>query len=100
MKNQYFILRHGEALNNLKKIFSCWPEKFHCPLTLNGQKQIKEIAKKLEKQKIDLIFTSDLLRTKQTAEIIGKKLKIKPKIDKRLRAVSYTHLTLPTNREV
>ncbi len=89
MKNQYFILRHGESLKNIKKIASCWPEKFYSPLTKKGEKQIKEVAKKLKKQKIDLIFFSDLLRTKQTALIVGKELGLKPKIDKRLRESDY-----------
>lgn len=90
MLNQYFILRHGESLKNIKDITSCWPEKFHCPLTLKGKKQIKESAKKLKNKKISIIFTSDLLRTKQTAEIVKKELGIKlVKIDKRLREINY-----------
>ena len=42
-------------------------------------------AESLKKKKIDLIFSSDLLRAKQTAEIIGKELGIRPKFDKKLR---------------
>ena len=84
-KNHYFLLRHGRALSNKKRIISCWPEISRFPLTREGRKQIKAAAEKLEKKEIDLIFTSDLLRTLQTSEIVGKKLNIKPKIDKRLR---------------
>jgi len=87
-KNKYFALRHGDSLRNQKDITSCWPEKNYLPLTKKGEKQIKEAAKKLKKEKIDLIFSSDLLRTKQTAEIIGKELELKPKFDKRLREVN------------
>jgi isoleucyl-tRNA synthetase len=83
--NKYFILRHGESLRNIDKIVCSFPEKIHCPLTTTGKKQIKNIAKKLKKEKIDFIFSSDLLRTKQTAEIIGKELGIEPKYDKRIR---------------
>ena len=91
--NKYYILRHGEALSNKKRIISCWPEKFRNPLSLKGKKQIKSVAQKISRQpadkKIDLIFASDLLRTRQTAEIIVKicfqREKIKPKFDKRLR---------------
>jgi len=85
MRNKYILLRHGEAVSNKKKIISCWPEKIPSPLTCKGREQIKIQAKKLKKKKIDLIFSSDLLRTRQTAEIVGKELKIKPKYDKRLR---------------
>lgn len=87
MKNQYFILRHGESIKNIKNIASSWPEKFYSPLTGKGKKQAKEATEKLKEKKIGFIFSSDLLRTKQTAEIIGKELRIKPKFDKRLREV-------------
>jgi len=93
MRNQYFIIRHGHSLRNIKDTASCWPEKFYFPLTKKGKKQIKEVAQKLKndlrsKKKIDLIFSSDILRTKQTAEIISKELGLKPKFDKRLREVN------------
>ncbi len=87
-KNKYFILRHGESLRNIKDIAVCWPEKLYCPLTKKGEKQIREVGQKLKREKIDLIFSSDLLRTRQTAEIIGKKLGIKPKLDKKLREIN------------
>jgi len=83
--NTYFILRHGEARSNKENFVSSWPEKRKNPLTKRGKKQIKKIIPKLKKKNIDLIFSSDLLRTKQTAEIIAKELKIKTKFDKRLR---------------
>jgi len=88
MNNQYYILRHGKSLRNKKNIASCWPEKPPQPLTREGKRQIKKAARKLKKNKIDLIFSSDLLRTKQTANIVGKDLGIKPKLDKRLREVN------------
>lgn len=84
-KNRYFILRHGEALSNKKEIVSCWPEKFHSPLTQKGKKQIKSLIDTLKKEKIDFIFSSDILRTMETAKIIGKGLGIEPQYDKRLR---------------
>lgn len=78
-------MRHGQALSNVKQIIDCWPEKGRFPLTEEGKKQVKDSAQKLVDKKIDLIFASDLLRTTQTADIVGKLLKIKPKYDKRLR---------------
>lgn len=88
MKNQYYIVRHGYSLRNEKKIACCWPEKEPCPLLERGEKEATAAADKLKNKNIDLIFYSDLLRTKQTAEIIGKKLKIKPQPDKRLREIN------------
>jgi len=94
LKNKYYILRHGEALSNIKNIVSCWPEKIKNPLTKKGKETIKESAEKLEGKSIDLIFTSPLLRTQETAEIVAKKLKLKVKIDKRLREMGFGVLDL------
>jgi len=88
MRNQYYIIRHGYSWRDKKNISSCWPEKPSRRLTVKGKKQVKEASEKLKKKKINLIFSSDLLRTKQTAEIIGKELGLKPKFDKRLREVN------------
>ena len=89
LNNKYYILRHGEAVSNVKDVVSCWPEKFNNPLTKNGIKKIENVAKELKSKKIDLIFTSPLLRTKETAEIVAKVLKVKLKIDKRLRELEF-----------
>jgi len=83
--NNYFILRHGESLRQIKKISLCWPEKIHCPLTKKGIEEVEVSAKKLKNKKIDLIFSSDLLRTKQSTEILAKETGAKIIFDKRLR---------------
>ncbi len=88
LKNRYFFLRHGQALSNKKEIVSSWPEKARYPLTLEGIRKVKNTAKKLKTKNINLIFSSDILRACQTAEIINKELKIKTKYDKRLREIN------------
>ena len=85
MKNQYYFIRHGYSWKNKKKIASCWPEKKPCPLTEKGRKEAKLVAKRLKNKKIDLIFSSDLLRTRQTAKIIGKAIGLKVGLAKKLR---------------
>lgn len=87
LNNTYFILRHGEARSNKERFVSCWPEKIYNPLNLKGVRQIKKLIPILKKEKIDLIFSSDLLRCKQTAKIIAKSLRLKIKLDKRLREI-------------
>jgi broad specificity phosphatase PhoE len=95
LRNKYYILRHGQAISNVKGLCSSWPEKFKNPLTELGKETIKESAQKLKKncaeqgRSIDLIFASPLLRTKQTSEIAGKILKVKPRPDKRLREIGF-----------
>ena len=54
-------------------------------MTQEGRNQIRKIIPQLKKEKIDLIFSSDLLRTKETAQIVAKALKLKINFDKRLR---------------
>lgn len=82
LKNHYYIMRHGQAISNVKSLCSSWPEKFRNPLTKLGRKTVKKSAKNLLDKNIDLIFSSPLLRTKQTAEIVGKVLGVESKIDK------------------
>lgn len=78
MRNSYFILRHGQTPYQLKKekIIYPWPEKEPILLTKKGKKQIEKVAQSLKKEKIDLIFSSDRARARQTAEIVAQKLKI------------------------
>ncbi|MCD6500605.1 histidine phosphatase family protein [bacterium] len=87
MQNTYFILRHGETLYQLQgeKILYPWPESTPILLTEKGRKQAKTAAEKLKKEKIDLIYCSDISRVRQTAEIVGQELGIKIIFDPRLR---------------
>jgi len=81
--NNYFLFRHGHSLKNKKDIICCWPEKTFCPLTKKGEKEVEFSARKIKKA--DLIFSSDLLRAKQTAEIVSQATGARIILDKRLR---------------
>ena len=90
-KNTYWAMRHGEAKNNFLRIMDSGKADFH--LTTKGQKQVVtavfKLKKALGKRKIDIIFASDVLRAKETAEIAAKILGIKTIIfDKRLREMN------------
>jgi len=89
MNNTYFILRHGETPYQLKKeeIIYPWPEPSPILLTEEGKKQIENVAKKLESKKIDLIFSSDIPRAKETAEIVSREIRIEPIFDSRIREI-------------
>lgn len=58
------------------------------PLTKKGLKQAKHLAKRLKEFAIDEFYCSDLSRARQTAEIVSKKIKIKPKIETSLRELN------------
>ncbi len=84
--NKYFIMRHGQAENNVLNIESSNYKNNH-HLTEKGKREVKSSLNKLKN--IDLIFSSDFIRTKETAEIIAKHFGIKRILyDKKLREVN------------
>ena len=83
--NKLFLVRHGEAENNVKNILNSDLSKNHYHLTNTGKEQIKNLAKILKKEKIDVIFSSPFLRTMETAEIIAKEIGIEVIFDERIR---------------
>jgi len=90
--NHYIFLRHGEALSNIENFLCSFPEKKKAPLTLKGRKEIEKVAKFLKKEKIDISFSSDLLRTQETSKIIAQELQIEVVYDQRLREVNFGNL--------
>jgi len=87
--NHYIFLRHGEALSNIENFLCSFPEKKKSPLTLKGRREIEQVAKILKKEKIDIVFSSDLLRTQETSNIIAQKLQVEVVYDQRLREVNF-----------
>ncbi len=92
-----YIVRHGQAELNAKKTIGGTFEPN--PLTGKGKKQALELAKKLENIQIDKIYSSDLSRARQTAEIIASKMALPVKINKLLRERSWGSLQNKTFEE-
>ena len=69
-RNNFYVIRHGEAENNVLGIISSDPKRPH-HLTEKGIAQVKESAEKLKNKKIDLIYVSPFVRTQETAKIIS-----------------------------
>ncbi len=85
------LVRHGHSEHNDDKIYSDKiTDKYQ--LTQKGQKQIKETAKKLQDQDIEAIYSSDLLRCKQSSETINKTIKKEINFDERLREIRFGKL--------
>ena len=102
LKNRYFLLRHGQTTHQIKNpgIIYHWPDgNPPYALTELGRKQIKKQLSKLQKAKINLIFASDALRTKQSAEIVAQEMGLKVKLDKRLRDTNWGVLQGKTKQE-
>ena len=86
----YLILvRHGQSVWNLEKKFTGWVD---VDLTENGKSEAKKAGELIKQEKIEvnLYYSSFQLRAKNTLKIIQEELQD-------FKAVSYTHLTLPTN---
>jgi len=77
-----FLIRHGETDYNTESRIQGWQESALTPL---GKQQAAKVAEELKSKNIDLIFSSDLLRTKQTAEAISKTLNLPIIYDWKLR---------------
>ena len=62
------LTRHGETKGNIKKILADIDD----PLTTRGKKQAKAVSERLKKEKINAIFSSPIIRAKETAKIIAR----------------------------
>ena len=86
-RNRYIIMRHAEALSNIRKIATRKQNGF--PLTLHGKTQAARAAKKLAKEAIDVIYSSPILRARSTARITAKYLGIRDvRVDERLQEIN------------
>ncbi len=71
--NRYFVMRHGLAQNNIEEIVDSGDkEPYH--LVDKGRDQVHEAALGLKNKGIDLIITSPVPRTRETAAIVQKEL--------------------------
>lgn len=76
----YFV-RHGEVENPDQIKYGRLPG---FPITDKGKLEVEETTEKLKGKKIEIIYASPLLRTKQSAEILSEKLHLPTIYDDRL----------------
>lgn len=81
-----YSVRHGETELNAQKLV-CGATDL--PLTDNGIAQAYKLAGLLADKGIEIIFCSDMIRARQTAEIVGNALGIQPIADYRLREFNF-----------
>lgn len=85
-KNTFYFSRHGEAESNVAGLHINYPEPKPMHLTPQGREQAQNVGKMIKQAGgVDMIFASDITRTKETAEIAGKILGVEVKFDERLR---------------
>lgn len=80
----FYLVRHGEAENNVRNILNSAPIKKEYSLTERGKNQVQKTAKYLSAVGADLLMSSPILRAKETAEIISDATGLPVIIDDRL----------------
>ncbi len=81
------FIRHGEAENSVKSLVSDIDDTTVYHLTTVGKKQIEKLSTEIGQQKPEIIITSPIARTRETAEILGKNLGMEIREDIRIREV-------------
>ncbi|GAB4332580.1 MAG: histidine phosphatase family protein [Candidatus Abyssubacteria bacterium] len=70
------MLRHGESTANAGRIFAS--HRLDAPLSENGVGEARDAARFLERFPITALYSSTVLRARQTAEIVAEHLKLEP----------------------
>ena len=85
MVNTFYIVRHGQSEGNVAgDIMGTDPA-----LTAKGLEQAQILSELFSEISIDQIYSSDLIRAKQTAEIIALSKNLKAQQDKRIKERSF-----------
>ena len=84
--NTYYLARHGQTVWNT---LGQTQGHGNSPLTELGELQAKDLAEAMKEHKIDMIFSSDLGRAVQTAEIIGKEIGVEVEQTENLREMGF-----------
>lgn len=92
-----YLVRHGETDWNRQRRIQGHSD---IPLNEQGILQARRLAERFRKHPADIIFSSDLLRARQTAEIIGEALDLPVHTCPRLRERSFGQLEGMTVEEI
>jgi probable phosphoglycerate mutase len=77
------LARHGETNDNIEPIRV---QGFRdTPLNDTGRRQAAELAERMAPAGIGSLWSSDLSRARETAEIVGARIGLEPTLDRRLR---------------
>ncbi len=80
------IARHGQTRHNLDRRYQGITD---APLNETGRAQAAQLAERLADEKIDMIYSSPLMRSTQTAELLAEMNGLDIKKDERLCEISF-----------
>lgn len=83
-RTRLYLARHGELVTSHE-----WRYVGHMDVVLNdkGRAQIARLARRLSMEKIDVLLSSDLMRTVESAWIIGRAIGLEPNADPAFREI-------------
>ncbi|MHB8744213.1 MAG: histidine phosphatase family protein [Sulfuricaulis sp.] len=96
-ENFVVVFRHGESVDNRNRVFSGWRDP---ELTDKGREQGKALAPQLKDLALDLIVTSDLGRSRETARLaLSQHATIRWEEDARIKERNYGDLAGQSKEE-
>jgi broad specificity phosphatase PhoE len=93
-----YVVRHGESEGNVG-LYEKEAHELGSPLTQNGKNQARMLADNLKHIEFSAIFSSDLLRAKQTAEIIALNKKLEVETSNLIRERNFWHYAKKINEK-
>ncbi len=99
-KITFYLVRHGEAENNVRHILNSAPVQKEYSLTEHGKEQVAKVAKYLATVQADVLYSSPILRAKETAEIIAQATGLPISLDDRLWEVGMGRFNERNQREL
>lgn len=85
----FFLIRHGEAVQNVRRILDSAPGNPEFGLTGNGREQIARAAAAVSSECVDRIFSSPLRRTRETTELLSEACPVPVSFDDRIRETDF-----------
>ena len=78
------LARHGETTSNRERRFQ---GRLDVPLNDRGREQARELAERVRGEELVALYSSPLIRARETAEIVGAAIGLEPRVDDRLAEV-------------
>lgn len=95
---RFVLVRHGETAYNREGRFQ--GADSDPPLTARGREQARAVADELEGVDFDALYTSDLLRAIETAQVLAEAVGVTPRVLEGLREMSHGEWEGKTKAEI